>query len=164
MVNLHHGGEHTVVILTQQLRDNHLEDTQGVTDHDIIYLESIFLFNDTGRVFELFLLDSPTEATEEGADELRTREISAEGGVTLHLESRKNLTALIQVTCSITNLSMFTNPQALQLSDCVLIDITTTNTFSIFAEDDRAESYQALHEGRLVYYLLKRDGIEIFVV
>ena len=90
MIHLHHVREEAVGILTQQLGDDHLEDAQGVTHRNIINLQMIFVFYDTGSVHHLLLLDRPTETTEEVRNEVRRREIIGNDSITKHFECRQS--------------------------------------------------------------------------
>ena len=44
MVNLHHSGEDTVVVLAEKLGDNHLEDSERSSNDDIIKLSRPLVF------------------------------------------------------------------------------------------------------------------------
>ena len=161
VVHLHHRGEDAVVVLAQQLRDDHLEHAEGVAYHGVVDLQRILILYDPGRVHELLLLYRPSLTAEEVRHELRTGEISRERRVAFHLQSREHTPCLVTVYATVADLRMLTDPQILQLCNALLGDDTALQAFSIFAEDDRAQSNQAFHEGGLVEHLIEYDLVEL---
>ena len=63
VVNLHHGSEDTVVVLTEQLRNNEREDTHCAAHHQLVNFLGVFRFFHSCGIGNVMLPDAPSLAT-----------------------------------------------------------------------------------------------------
>ena len=86
VVNLHHAGEDTVVVFAQELRDNHLIDTERATYNNVIKLSRPLILLYSSRIEDRFIIDTPTLTRQEIRNKLFTEEIAIKGRITLNVQ------------------------------------------------------------------------------
>ena len=147
MVYLHHGSKDVVVKLASKLRGYHFIDTKRLADRYAVNLKGVVVFFNTSGIDARLLLNSPAFATEESADEVDRREITAKGGVIDH----KELLQFCKPSCD----------KRLYLHMAVWSDDTTFDSFCVFADKDIAERLQSYLEDCLICHLVYVGSLSI---